>query len=138
MPVPSDAFGAGREHCTIFHLIDRLLRGAIRRTARLPFTFGTSRMRCGPHVTRYTMYRNLARVIQDPSQGEGKIVLSISHSQQLTDVLGLGRAQVVEANYPEHNAVDLRNSAMTNLTTSSAIKFWSTSKEILNECLMKH
>jgi SAM-dependent methyltransferase len=93
---------------TLPRLLGKLLKAAVRQLARLPFSFGTSRMLCGAHVTRYTMYRELAAAIQDPNRGEGKAVLSISHSEILVDVLGLDRAKIVQANYPEHNAIDLR------------------------------
>lgn len=87
--------------------IGKALKATIRHSARLLFSFGASRMACGAHVTRYTMYKELAAKVQDPNRGEGKTLLSISHSENLISALGLERAKVVEANYPEHSATNL-------------------------------
>jgi SAM-dependent methyltransferase len=79
----------------------------LKRLARLVLTAGTSRMACGAHVTRYFMYEHLKHSINDPGKGAGKRILSISHSETLIGVLGLERATIVEANYPEYSATDL-------------------------------
>ena len=70
-------------------------------------SFGVRHMDCGAHVTRYTMYRRLRNVIGDSPEVEGKTILSISHSLALISSIGLQKATIVEANYPEHSAVDL-------------------------------
>jgi SAM-dependent methyltransferase len=79
----------------------------LKRLVRLSLTTGTSRMDCGPHVTRYSMYKTLGSTINDPVRGSGKTILSISHSDILIRCLGLEEAKVVEANYPEYSATDL-------------------------------
>jgi SAM-dependent methyltransferase len=71
------------------------------------FSIGTSRMAHGAHVTRYFMYEKLSKVINDPARGADKKILSISHSEILIGYLGLEKAQVVEANYPQYSADDL-------------------------------
>lgn len=72
-----------------------------------PIALGTSRMPHGAHVTRYQMYETLSKVLVDDARGRGKRVLNISHSDVLINRLGLGDAQIVNANYPEHSAADL-------------------------------
>lgn len=71
----------------------------------LPFKIGTSRLAHGAHVTRYVMYETLSKVLNE--DGKGKRLLSISHSERLVDVMGLRGVEVVQANYPEYNALDL-------------------------------
>ena len=62
----------------------------------------------GVHVTRYYMYSELSTVLTDrEKRGADKIVLCISHSERLAHDLGLEKAKIVEANYPEHNATNL-------------------------------
>ncbi len=62
--------------------------------------------KCGPHVTRYTMYKRLAEVGSRLPFHEGR-VLALSHSENLCATLGLRPTEVVEANYPEHNILSL-------------------------------
>jgi SAM-dependent methyltransferase len=73
-----------------------------------PFWLSAALMKCGPHVTRYYMYAELAGATGSVNGGAGKKVISISHSTDLVKILGLDQAEIVEANYPEHNALDLR------------------------------
>ncbi len=73
-----------------------------------PLSIGTSWLPHGAFPFRYFMYEKLSTVINDPNEGEGKKLLCISHSNILIDRLGLGKAELIEANYPEHNAIDLR------------------------------
>jgi SAM-dependent methyltransferase len=79
----------------------------IKRGVRFILTVGTSRMECGAHITRYFMYEKLKTLVNDPTKGAGKTILSISHSETLIRCLGLESARVVEANYPEYSATDL-------------------------------
>jgi SAM-dependent methyltransferase len=79
----------------------------IKRLLRFFLTVGTSRMDCGAHITRYFMYEKLKTTINDPANGTGKRILSISHSETLIRCLGLEKATVVEANYPEYSATNL-------------------------------
>ena len=62
-------------------------------------------IRRGPHITRYYMYKHLAK--RFPGVGVEARVLSISGSVGLCDVLGLGAAAIVEANYPDANLLAL-------------------------------
>jgi hypothetical protein len=82
--------------------------GSIARFSGKILSQGTSHMKCGAHVTRYFMYRKVSTVLNDPSRGQGKKVLAISHSGKLAVVLGIDLAEIIEANYPEHNAINLR------------------------------
>lgn len=72
-----------------------------------PLSVGTKWLPHGAHITRFFMYEKLSKVLNDPTGGAGKKVLSISHSKGLVEHLGLGRAETIEANFPEHNALSL-------------------------------
>jgi SAM-dependent methyltransferase len=84
----------------------RLLKSALH-VLGWPLSIGTTWLPHGSHVTRYTMYRTLSKVLNDPTRGCGKKVLSISHSNNLATHLGIEKAELIEANYPEHSATDL-------------------------------
>lgn len=81
--------------------------GLLKKLIGLPLVLGTSGMACGAHITRYQMYETLKKVIKDTDRGAGKKVLSISHSDLLIPCLGIERATIIEANYPEYSATDL-------------------------------
>lgn len=61
----------------------------------------------GPHITRYYMYDRLQTTGQKLPKQAGD-VLSISHSTNLIDILGITATSSVEANYPEHNFLSLK------------------------------
>lgn len=84
------------------------MRFYLKTIVGLPFWIGTSFVAKGnPHVTRYTMYRELGKVLKEHKYGVGKTALSISHSLDLANALGIGAAKITEANYPEYSATDL-------------------------------
>ena len=60
----------------------------------------------GYHVTRYTMYRRIGEFFRSANRS-GK-VLSISESDVLHEMFDAEGSEVVVANYPEHNVLDLR------------------------------
>ena len=60
----------------------------------------------GPHITRYFMYDRL-RSIGEGLPNKGGRVLSISHSDNLVELLGLTPSEVVSADYPHHNVLAL-------------------------------
>lgn len=60
----------------------------------------------GPHITRYFMYNRLGSIGPLLPHRTGR-VLSISHSANLGDLLGLQPTELVEANYPDHNMLSL-------------------------------
>ncbi len=60
----------------------------------------------GPHITRYTMYKRLNLLSSILPIRTGR-VLSISHSTNLVPLLALEPTEVVEANYPDHNMLNL-------------------------------
>jgi SAM-dependent methyltransferase len=98
------SFGLGRTNAKISSMGG--VRPFLRTLASKPISLFASRLPRGEHVTRYFMYRELSTTLSDP--GKGKTVLSISHSQYLTKILGLREARIVEANYPEYRATDLK------------------------------
>jgi len=79
----------------------------LKRLIAVPIRFSAGKLECGAHVTRYTMYERLKAVLP-PAHKRGGDVLSISHSGNLVDLLGLGPSKITEANYPEYSATDLR------------------------------
>ena len=60
----------------------------------------------GPHITRYFMYDRL-KAISPKLPNKNVRVLSISHSENLADLVGLEPSEIVSANYPEHNLLSL-------------------------------
>jgi hypothetical protein len=58
----------------------------------------------GPHITRFYMYEEIKDSIAIKSEGK---VLSISHSIPLCNYLNMDALQIVEANYPEHDILNL-------------------------------
>jgi hypothetical protein len=60
----------------------------------------------GPHVTRYTMYERLRALGAKLPKQPGR-VLSISASENIAELLGLQSTEIVAANYPEHNVLQL-------------------------------
>jgi SAM-dependent methyltransferase len=60
----------------------------------------------GPHLSRYSMYNRLAEVGKAlPKNGR---VLSISRSANVCDIMGIEPAEIVPADYPEHNMLSLK------------------------------
>lgn len=76
----------------------RLVRRALRAT-----TVGVA---CGPHLTRYSMYRELAAVVPSQLPPGPLQVLSVSGSGNLA-ALFAEEPEVVDAVYPEHDLRDL-------------------------------
>lgn len=60
----------------------------------------------GPHITRYSMYRQLADVGRRLPLRSGR-VLAVSHSVNLVELMGLQATEVVEANYPDYTMLSL-------------------------------
>ncbi len=58
----------------------------------------------GPHITRFYMYKKIKDSIVIKSEGK---VLSISHSIPLCKYLNMDSLQIIEANYPEHDLLNL-------------------------------
>ncbi len=59
----------------------------------------------GPHITRYFMYKRLSEL--KLPETEGKDLLSVSHSANLSELLGLEGCTITEANYPDYNLLSL-------------------------------
>ena len=76
-----------------------MLKGikTLYKSSKKPFKYG-------PHITRFYMYEEIKDSIA--IKGEGK-VLSISHSIPLCNYLNMDALQIVEANYPEHDLLNL-------------------------------
>ena len=60
----------------------------------------------GWNVTRHYMYLKLHDSLRT-YDGSGRQCLSISHSEFLAKLLGLRNTQLIEANYPEHDLLNL-------------------------------
>lgn len=59
----------------------------------------------GAHITRYYMYRHLAEVLKTtPNKGK---ILAISHSKDFCSFLGFKNCEIIEANYPDYNILEL-------------------------------
>ena len=76
------------------------------RLRRLLWRMSMVGMRCGPHITRYSMYERLARVGSRLPVQAGR-VLAVSHSANLAQLMGIQPTETVEANYPEHTMISL-------------------------------
>lgn len=62
---------------------------------------------CGRwNLTRYYMYSKLEGILAG-RDGPDRTALSVSHSEQLLRVLGLGRCRITSANYPEYDLLSL-------------------------------
>lgn len=75
----------------------------VRNVAWRASMLGLSR---GPNITRYYMYARLRAIGPTLPNRSGR-VLSISHSENLADLVGLEPSEIVPANYPEHNFLSL-------------------------------
>jgi SAM-dependent methyltransferase len=60
----------------------------------------------GPHITRFSMYAHLGKVGRGFARRSGKI-LSVSHSSNLAEVLGIETSEIQEVNYPQHTLLSL-------------------------------
>jgi SAM-dependent methyltransferase len=61
---------------------------------------------CGPHITRYSMYSRLRSLGSILPHRKGR-TLSISHSENLDNLLGLESSEIVLADYPDHDLIAL-------------------------------
>jgi len=77
-----------------------------RKIRKLTWKVSMKGLPRGPHITRYFMYNRLGSIGPLLPHRIGR-VLSISHSANLGDLLGLQPTEVVEANYPDHNMLSL-------------------------------
>ena len=58
------------------------------------------------HITRVAMYKELRNKFANKPKASK--VLSISKSDSLIGILGIDAEEVIEANYPAHNIMDLK------------------------------
>ena len=77
-----------------------------RKIRRLAWKASLQGLERGPHITRYYMYDRLKALGRELPHKGGR-VLSISHSENLVDLLGLIPSEVVSANYPDQNVLSL-------------------------------
>jgi SAM-dependent methyltransferase len=82
-----------------------MLLKVIRVLARRALLFRATKLPRGAHITRYFMYRELGGIFRDAAPDSR--VLCISDSLPLAKILGLGGANITQADYPEHNIIDL-------------------------------
>jgi len=101
------------------NILYRVLERIAYHVGRSIIGFAVYRLPNGAHVTRYSMYAALKGVCDDGTRGRGKRVLCISHSKALAATVGLGDAELIEANFPEHNITDL--SAFANASFDAVV-----------------
>lgn len=78
----------------------------VRSLGRGTLRLSMKKLDRGSHITRFSMYGTLKnKLLQEDI--EGKLVLSVSHSVELCNMLGLGGARVTEANYPQQSLLNL-------------------------------
>ena len=81
----------------------------LRHAATTLFRMTTIGLDKGPHMVRYRMYYDIRRALEGcPQPRAGARVLSISRSTYLCGLLPGSQAQITEADFPEHNILDLR------------------------------
>ncbi len=78
-----------------------------RQIRNLSWRASMYRLPRGANITRYRMYQRLAE-LAPKVKGTGGRALSISHSENLADLLALEPREIVPANYPEHNFLSLK------------------------------
>ena len=82
--------------------------GLIKSIIRAPIKLSAKGLEKGPHVTRYFMYARLSSVLQNTDKsGLGNLVLSVSHSENLCELLNVNDPSITRADYPEYNILDL-------------------------------
>lgn len=80
----------------------------VKKILRKIIVLSTKGLKKGPHITRYYMYEHLAQVLKGLNTGSaGAAILSISNSQHLTSLLNITEPQVIEANFPEFDILNL-------------------------------
>ncbi len=79
----------------------------LRKARTTLWRLSTSGLPSGPHITRYAMYSRLRSAAARLPHRRGR-VLSVSHSANLCECLGIEPDEIVEANYPDHNMLSLR------------------------------
>lgn len=77
-----------------------------RRLRNLVWRASMKGLSRGPHITRYFMYERLQSIGSKLPSNTSR-VLSVSHSENLAELVGLNVSEIVSANYPEHNFLSL-------------------------------
>src|SRR5262245_3504168 len=85
-----------------------ILTRLYRKIREMAWKISLAGLERGPHITRYFMYDRLARIGPLLPNRTGRI-LSISHSANLGELLGLRPTKLDEANYPEHDMLALKS-----------------------------
>jgi len=78
-----------------------------RRARQLLWRASMVGLERGERITRYSMYGRLRTIGPRLPIHEGS-VLSVSHSENLAEVLGIKPSKLVQADYPDHTFLDLR------------------------------
>lgn len=84
-----------------------MLMSLARNTVKGIYALSTLGLATGYHMVRYRMYERIGEVMNE-QDAVGRRVLSISQSEQLCRLIGQPDLEISEANYPEHNILDLR------------------------------
>ena len=84
----------------------RIIESGIRRCFSEPLRFSIRVLPRSEHdAIRYSMYKRISQVLAERPDGE---VLSISGSTYLAGLIGSGKCRIREADFPEHNILDLK------------------------------
>jgi SAM-dependent methyltransferase len=81
-------------------LSDELARDLIR------YALNSPKGRRRWHISRLYMYKHLENFLEE-EDAASRTALSISHSANLAELVGVPSVAISEANYPEHDATDL-------------------------------
>lgn len=84
-----------------------MLRKFAKEVVKGVYKLSTLGMNTGFHMVRYRMYERIGEVMSQLEQ-VGTEVLSISGSQELCKLINKPGLKITEANYPEHNILDLK------------------------------
>lgn len=78
-----------------------------RKLRKLVWEISLTGLPKGANVTRYYMYERLRQLGKQLPITNSLKILSISHSDNLPDLMGIGGGELVTANYPQSNLLSL-------------------------------
>jgi len=78
-----------------------MLRTGFQALAQSGWKLATAGMQCGDHIVRFDMYQRITAALRG-TRLDGR-VLSISHSEHLCHLIGIGPDQIFDASYPEYD-----------------------------------
>src|SRR5262245_43784370 len=81
--------------------------GLYRPIRRWVWEYSMRNLPRGPWITRYSMYNRLKSISLSLPCHSGR-ALTISRSSNLVEILGIHPTEVVEADYPDHDMLNLQ------------------------------